>query len=307
MAFRLRQGDRRILETIADYRVLRVRQLAVLFQRNVQALRRRLQELADQGLVLIASPGFGPKRGRPERLLSLGPEGVSMLKTSGVLDHGLPDEGASADGIRCLDHQLLVNDFRVHLAQMQHLLPGLSVDFLSPCSCPVPRHNGLPIVPERVLVDERTDQWLEFTPDGVFAVTHAELGKTLLFFLEADRGTETLVSSQRPGEDIRRKLVNYQTYFRRGGYRRYEGIWNCRLRGFRLLFLAHTPVRSSRLCKLVRRTPPSDFIWLTDHASLLSKGVWAAIWHRGGREGGATESILGSQAPSPSPRPAALV
>ena len=126
MGLRTTQSDREILTALAEHRVLGISRLAVLLQRNVQSLRRRLGRLHKAGLLHMASRGFGSGPGRPERLLSLAPEGVARLKEAGVLDSDLPDDSVSAERIHYLDHQLLVNDFRVHLVQMQRLSNGHS-------------------------------------------------------------------------------------------------------------------------------------------------------------------------------------
>jgi len=120
-------------------------------------------------------------------------------------------------------------------------------------------------------------------------------------------GSESLSSQKRTGKDVRQKIAHYQAYFRGQHYRRYERLWGSSLRGFRLLFLANSVPRTTALCRLIERTASTDFIWLTDQASMLSKGVWAPIWIRGGRHDGPFHSILGSRAPRPSPSPADMV
>lgn len=62
--------------------------------------------------------------------------------------------------------------------------------------------------------------------DGVFIITDRESEKSLLFFLEVDMGTETLVNSNSKPIDVRQKIVNYQALFRAGQYKRYEKIFN---------------------------------------------------------------------------------
>jgi hypothetical protein len=140
----------------------------------------------------------------------------------------------------------------------------------------------------------------------VIALTHRELGKTLLFFLEVDRENQPLRSSSRPQGAVQRKIFNYQAYLRLERYRRYEQILQCRLIGFRLLILTCSPSHLAAICRLVRQAAPSDFIWLTDQESLLSRGIWAPIWVRGGRATEPPESILGTRMPNPCPAPTEL-
>ena len=263
--------------------------------------------LEGRGLVLIARHLAGEGRGRPEGLVSLREEAVELLRDNGVIRAEAPRGDFAADRIRCLDHLLLANDFRVQLAQVQRIVPALAVQFLSPLSLrPREPSDDRPLVHERFRLDDDCGSWVQFTPDGVFSITHSGPVKALLFFLEVDMGTEALASPRRCGQDVRQKIVNYQAYFRLRRYKRYERIWGCRLRGFRLLFLAHSAARKVALCRLVREMPPSGFIWLTDRGSLLSQGVWAPIWAQGGRLDLPPQSILGSQAPGPAPCPADL-
>ena len=148
--------------------------------------------------------------------------------------------------------------------------------------------------------------FVEFEPDGVFSITDTQASKSVLFFLEVDMGTEPLVSHRGPSKGVRQKIAAYQAYFRGHCYKRYDHLWEACFRGFRLLFLANTGSRTMSLRKLAAETPPSDFIWLTDRQSMLSHGVWAPIWLKGGQRDASCRSILGSRSPSPSPRPGDL-
>jgi len=302
MAFRLNKSDEEILRSIAEHRVLTLEHLAVLHWRNPAALRRRLNGLKDNGLLQVTARGWGRHRGRPENLLSLSETAVDWLKSRGVVGAAVPHDRVTTSRLNCLNHQLLTNDFRVQLTHMRRLVPAFRIQFFSPISPFLPLSSrDKPLVRERIRTEDDGD-WIEFIPDGVFATTHEQLRKTLLFFLEVDMGTETLTSRRRPKRDIQQKIVNYQVYFHLEQYKRYEKILKCQLRGFRLLILTDTPTRLAALCRLVREMPPSDFIWLTDREKMLSQGNWAAIWVRGGRQTGPLESLLGKKMPNPCPR-----
>ena len=119
--------------------------------------------------------------------------------------------------------------------------------------------------------------------------------RTVVRFLEADMGTESIASVARVPRDIRQKIINYQQYFQNGKHKVYEKLLDCRLKGFRLLFLTNTGTRLGSLCKLMQRMPPTDFIWLTTAEQMLSHGLSAKIWARGGRQEAPEESILGTK------------
>ncbi|RJR23651.1 MAG: hypothetical protein C4582_05310 [Desulfobacteraceae bacterium] len=302
----LRENDRELLASIAEHRILTSKQVTAIHRRSNQVIRRHLRKLEQQGLVLSATTGFGRKRGRPEKLISLTEKGANMVRAENPELKSLSTNHFTGENIRCLDHHLLTNWFRIHLDHIQIVIPQLSVDFLSPAS-PFQEKalDGQPLVSERLPAEPGTEPTNGFTPDGVFQITHKEKQKTILFFLEVDMGTESVASPKRDPRDIRQKILNYQLYFRRGQYRRYEKTWNCTLKGFRLLFLAHTNGRLASICRLVQDMPPSDFIWLTTADLMFSEGLSAAIWIRAGKQTAPPESILGPamacKAPMPEP------
>ena len=65
MAFQFNESDQELLVSIAEHRVLTIRHLTTLLQRNASALRRRLKILSAQGLIEVAGRPFGRSRGRP--------------------------------------------------------------------------------------------------------------------------------------------------------------------------------------------------------------------------------------------------
>ena len=137
-------------------------------------------------------------------------------------------------------------------------------------------------------------QGVKFTPDAAFSIGVSVRDKTCLFFLEVDRGTETIASPKRDMTDIRQKIINYQWYFQSQAYKRYEQVFKCQLHGFRLLFLTSTTGRLRALCELTQQLRPSNFVWLTEISRLFSGGVSTKIWTKGGDIHGPQHSILGS-------------
>ena len=303
MAFKLNKSDWNLLSSIAEYRVLTTSQVAVLAERSARSARRRLRTLSDEGLVALTSRSFGSTPGRPEGLVSLASSGTALLRKEGILASDISHDQVGGEAFRPLDHQLLVNWFRLHLVHLERVNPRLSARFLAPTSPFLVRDgDGQPLITVRLSANGGRTRSAGFTPDGAFSITDRDRDMTLLFFLEADRGTESAGSPNcRPGT-IRQKLVNYQAYFRGGGYRSYERLWACRLNGFRLLFLANSPGRLGQLCRAIQEVPPSDFVWLTDDARLFEHGVSGNIWARGGRIDQPPQSILGTlSCPAPIP------
>jgi hypothetical protein len=179
------------------------------------------------------------------------------------------------------------------LIQIGRENPSLSTKHLTISSHNLDKGNAdKPLLMERFLSDKSSEN-RSMIPDGVFIITDKESEKSLLFFLEVDMGTETLVNSKGEPTDVRQKIINYQTLFGTGKYKRYEKIFNVSLNGFRLLFLSNTPARLRALCRLVREMPPTDFIWLADQYQMFSNGLSAEIWVRGGKDNEKLQSILG--------------
>jgi len=228
--------------------------------------------------------------------LALTEQGFEVLKGKELIAKDVSYEDVGPVSGRLIDHQLLLNWFRVHLSQVERVLPQLRVSFLAYNSPFVSRRpDGGVITADYSPIGRRDVREARFTPDAVFAATDAAQGKTLLFFLEADCGTETLSSPQRDMRDVRQKILNYQWYFKSLKYKRYEEMFKTpRLYGFRLLFLTKTAGRLASMCKLTQQMRPSDFIWLTEREHMFCDGVSWKIWARGGDLQVAPQSIFGS-------------
>ena len=302
--FRRKQNDLEILKTLAEYRLLTLSQLTVLQFSGKQVASRRLAQMANQGFVETIQRGLGQGRGRPENLFGVTPAGAQLLRDETVLRHSVsPDKVTGSELVHCEEHQLLVNWFRIHLMQIEKVLPNLKVRFLVPTSPFLAEETGIvPWIKIENPAEEDRDQVLSFTPDGVFAITDTGQGnKTVLFFLEVDMGTETLAAPEGNGKDIRQKVINYQTCFRLRSYKRFERGFGFPLNGFRLLFLAHDYARAQDLCRLVQEMRPSDFIWVTDQDRIFDRGLADAIWSRGGRQENPPQSLLNHRTCRPSP------
>lgn len=305
MAFKLNKNDRKLLASIAEYRILTVGQIAALSLKSKQVVRKRLRKLAEKKLVQISERGFGYSRGRPERLASLALGGIGVLHANGTLDANVSIDKITAEKLTSIDHQMLVNWFWIHLLHIPKVVHQLSAQFLSPTSPFLKRDEyDRPFVFERVPSEKKTDKITGFTPDGVFSITNNEWQKTLLFFLEVDMGTETVASPKRDPRDVRQKIRNYQLYFKTGRYKRYEKIWNCQLHGIRLLLFTNSNERMVTICRLIRQMPPSDFVWSTDQKRMFSQGLSSEIWARGGKHEAPLQSILGAELARPTPIPA---
>ena len=202
------------------------------------------------------------------------------------------------------EHQLLLNWVCIHVRHLKSAISDLTTDFLLSTSTFFDSSGSkVPHPRDRVRLNNADDKQTSFLPDGVFFIKSIKPKKALLFFVEIDMSTETIAHFKNSEKDVLQKIINYQAYFRAGGYKRYESHWNCRFKGFRLLIITNKPSRVEALSRLVAQTPPSDFIWLTDQKSLHSQGISDRIWVRGGRAERSLESIVGPTLAVPSAIP----
>jgi len=122
----LTNGDSKLLEWIAGHKVLTVKQLSVFSLRSDQVVRRRLRVLEKKGIVETRERGYGKNRGRPENIVFLTEEGKIFLRDNGFIsDHDACPVGSTIEGFS-VNHELLVNWFRIHLLQIEKSIPMFS-------------------------------------------------------------------------------------------------------------------------------------------------------------------------------------
>jgi hypothetical protein len=249
--------------------------------------------LRDERLISLKERDFGGRSGRLEYISFLTEKGLKLIREKEILSaHAKYITDKTAESI-FIDHDLLVNWFFIHLLQIERENQCLFTKKLTISSHNLNQGNAEnPLIMER-FSNDNTSENHSMIPDGVFIITDKETEKTLLFFLEVDMGTETLVNTKLTPNDVRQKIINYQALFSTGQYKRYEKIFKAKLNGFRLLFLSNNSARLRALCKLAREMPPTDFVWLADQDQMFSNGLSAEIWLRGGKDNVTLQSILG--------------
>jgi len=282
-----------VLTSLAEYGCLSVPQLAALHFTSLQMARRERNNLSRQRLVELIQRDYGKSRGRPEQVLALSEKGVERLRTEAILSSAADLRQMHGQRPGSIEHRLLLNWVCIHVRNLG-VSGELETDFLLPHSDRLARSAGnAPSLSEKVTSGRHDAQPISLFPDGVFCLKSARQGKALLFILEVDMGTEAISSTKGDLKDFRQKIDRYQSYFRTGGYKRYENYWRCAFGGFRLLVVTSTTERMRALCRLVERTTPSGFIWLTEESSILDRGISDKIWVRGGKLGSPAQSILG--------------
>jgi hypothetical protein len=114
-------------------------QFAAVLQKNKPAVRKRIRDLRKEGFVEMAGNEYGQNFGRPESLLMLTEQGIDILKGKNLITTDVPYENMGPVSPRLTDHQLLLNWFRIHLNQIERVIPRLRVRSLAHNSPSVPR------------------------------------------------------------------------------------------------------------------------------------------------------------------------
>lgn len=281
------KSDAVLLASTMEYRVVSIRQLAIINQRSCQVVRRRLRALEDRGLIIKRPFGYGRGLGRPEEIVTLSPQGLELLSENGF---DIPPSCSPPDlKTHPIDHDLLKNWFRLHWIHLRKCIPVLSFEYLSPKNQP----PGMNLLPRLDIAGEQSGTMANMIiPDGIFVLKHKKTGQAILFFLEVDMGSESMVSRRKNTNTIHHKILGYREVYQNNYYKHFEKAFDASFNGFRVLFLVNRDDRVAALCRFVRANQSSNFIWLTDQIQMFDHGLSANIWVREGRYEDPRESIL---------------
>ncbi|MBL1214704.1 MAG: hypothetical protein HND52_15205 [Ignavibacteriae bacterium] len=289
---KISKKDLNLLLQLADYLVLLNEQIAQLSGTGIRAVQKRINELNQKGFIHIRTRSYKSEKGRSRFISSLSEKGIKLLQNEKQIDNKISLERFLFNKTNTIEHELLVNWFRIYLDFLPIKITDLGVDFISATTPFLPlKSNGLPLISESF---KQEDLPINFIPDGVFSIINKEKNKSLLFFLEVDMGTESLNSRHSNSNNISTKIKNYRAYFRSQKYKRYEKRWDTKFKGFRLLFLTNSVKRKTNISNFVSADNSSDFIWIANQYDLFEKGLGGKIWARGGSASRSHESILGT-------------
>lgn len=279
----MRKRAVQILRTVADYRVLSLKQLTSLSFPSENATRAWIHKHKD--LIETREAPLTGRTGRPERVVSLTSKAVGLLQKEGDSSIAPEKRWVSPEQI---GHQLLANTIRIQAIGLESRFPQFSVSYLSPNS---PYHldeQGNSRLFHKITLPHND---ITFIPDGTFTICESITMKSLLFFVEADMSTESYTSKKEQPNDLQTKVGNYRMFRAQGCYKRYEQIFNQQLHGFRVLLVANTTERANAIARFLKNTPPAGFVWVTSQKLMVERYIWEKIWAPGG--GKPLESILG--------------
>lgn len=273
----LTDRDTRLLVDLYTHRFLTIPQLRLTHFVSDQTAFRRVRQLRQTGLIdSFQVPNI------PESIHRLTSKGLQVVAESlGVERDDLKwnEPSTKPRDYYFMRHFLAINDFRIALRiecqKHKVTLCGFIPDYIGERT----DKGGIVKYVKDVICDKSADrQELSHTPDGAFALERE--GRTALFFLEIDRGTE-VVSDENKG--VLKMLRFYSQYLLDGKYQRYTKDFGVdAFKGFRSLIVTTTSARMSNIraatSKLIVDRKSLRFQWITTGDSLSKGGIFGKIW-----------------------------
>jgi hypothetical protein len=280
--FRLTERDYRILSALNAYRYLRTGQVhRLLFPecRTPQMARRRLRHLADPhyGYLRRIEPYVQVGQGSAETAWFLGRAGEEILRARGEKLLCYARDNSARVNHQFLSHALEISEFRLQLelALRHHpfvTLQRFIADFemrehasatLGKKAFLLYHEVSVPAAPGRP-----AKTYIVY-PDALIRLHGRPPFDRLrhLFFLEIDRGTESLPV-------LRDKVIGYDL-FRRQRFAQKSGATE----DFRVLLQTNSPRRAANIRQALVGLSGEELIWITDAArvterSLLTGPIW---------------------------------
>jgi len=176
-------------------------------------------------------------------------------------------------------HFLAINDFRIQLS-LECETSGLRLlGFIPDYFGERTKGGGTTKYIKDVVCDIDTSRpEVSHTPDGVFALERN--GKSALFFVEVDRGTEGISD---PAKGVLKAIRFYAQYLLSGKYQRYADDFKTdQFKGFRALFVTTTDARVKNIRKVVSEIDiPAKaklFVWLSTFETIYKEGLFGSVW-----------------------------
>jgi hypothetical protein len=274
---KLTARDSQLVTDIYVFRFLTIPQIRELHFPSMQTAYRRVRLLKSIGLL----DSFEVAN-IPESIFRVTAKGLQMVaECLGVERDDLKWNEATTKpkDYYFMRHFLEINDFRItlrHACAAQHVkLVGFIPDYVGERT----DKGGIVKYVRDVICDKTAERReVSHTPDGVFALERH--GKTALFFLEIDRGTETISDKDK---GVLKALHFYTQYLTNDGYQRYTKDFGVEeFKGFRSLFVTSSALRLTniRQATTALKVPQKalQFQWIATSEQVTKEGVFGPIW-----------------------------
>jgi len=246
-------SEKKLLGILVEYRFLTVEILSRLLDKGLRSVQKQIKSMVKRGLIITTPRMKTSGKGRPELILSLSPIGQRVILNQRENKREFARDYFQLKGN--VEHQLLINNFRTILSRYANDDTDLSMKYLSSNLYHASLNNFSS--KEKFIVGSTL---FEFIPDGVFTLHSQKEGKTLLFYLEADMGTEGIRGMGINRNTIEQKIINYQLLFAQKIYKRYESIFAANLRGFRVLIVVNSAERKELILRFLQMLANTGFV-----------------------------------------------
>jgi hypothetical protein len=269
--------DDQLLRSLREYRFLTDQQVERLHFPSRQTAARRVRLLEQAGYVKsFRSILVG------RRIVELTRRGALALDGEGTQIHsnGLPRSRPRSEYF--LRHSVAITEFRITLAaacrtRRDVRLLGFLPDSLVQRDS---RRSFQPYTADEVLPTHGAGLTIRHVPDGVLALRRYQ--RAGLFFLEVDRGSETVSD---PARGVGKLILFYLRYLQTDRYQRYAADFGVAepFQGFRVLFVTSSTRRLDYIRSRSWHEPGMQdsgrrFIWLSGDEALTSPDLLAHAW-----------------------------
>ena len=276
MAGTLTERDIEVVLSVYKYRYLTTSHVARLHFPSRRTAQRRLTSLTREKLI---APFTVPNMA--ESIYRITKQGAHLVASVLGVD---PESLTWRPGSKppkdyyFMRHFAAVSDFRITLTRAAAAHPTIKhLGF-------IPEHYGAKHLSGRVtkyvkdvVFDVRSPgERITHAPDGVFALKRGE--KATLFFLEIDRGTESISN---PEKGIGKMIRFYESYASEGTFRGYAEDFRCPAFDIFVLLLVTTSARRVENIRqsLGQNPPPAyRFFWLATLDDVSETALFSPIW-----------------------------
>ena len=271
------QRDSQILLTLYKHRFLTISQIRHVHFPSIQTTYRRMRILKEAGIVSsFTVPNI------EESIFAVARKGMTSVAAAlGVEPQELKwtDTKAKPKDYYFMRHFLAINDFRIILSEACNDSPVTLLGFIPDYFGEKSDRGGVSKYIKDVICDMAAERKeISHTPDGVFALE--KNGKTALFFLEIDRGTEVVSNADK---GVLKSLRFYIHYLLDGKFQRYAKDFGVEsFKGFRSLYVttSETRVQNIRQATEALNIPQKAkrFHWITTSDKLSRENIFGPIW-----------------------------
>lgn len=273
--YQVTDRDRAILRDVWLFRYLTAAQASRLHFGHLKLAQRRLRKLTSLDLMfrfrLPSAAPFGDQRW----IYALSRQGArEVARDQSLQPREILSPSHAPGALAYIAHHEALTDARIWIREAC-VASGVSCRFV-PAYEEV-RGNGHPR--RRAALQVGASQYI---PDGVFTLDNGR-GRSALFLLEIDRGTEPL--RRDTGSSVRTKLVLFREAFDEG-LAGYTTLFEYQFTGARLLWVVPDDRRQQAVLDLAAEEDLSPLVWATVCRRMKEPGsLTAAVWSVAGQVG----------------------